>query len=279
MPSEDVKLVKIAALLAAAQTNLTNAAVLFAEYMDDVASPMSRKSQMALPNIRSLQLWAEHLAVNGPTLRQDIWDATGLNLSQSGHTQVKQWKGPMAFWPENSVSPGSVCSIPSLGNGKGRPPVIYFLWSQRFDVRPKFGVGPERSSDSDALLGVIQPEPEYQIGETISQEDAPTVSEADSFCVAPWPTDLGAQYAERMFEPIQLTPENEVKVADLLKQNIPIQTVPWEEQHATILSLAAQGVKPTPEQFTLLRSTHPDGPDGANLAVAMAGKGTQQEIS
>jgi hypothetical protein len=149
-------------------------------------------------------------------------------------------------------------------HGHGRPVDVYFLWSQRFDVKPIYGVGPELP-DSKAMLGVVQPDPEYQTGGYVSPEVAAEVarSVAGAPCVFPDPN--GPTVWDDLPEPEA-------------EEDPPIQTMEdWQAEHADILSLAAQGMKPTPEQFALLRSTCPEGPQAANVAVAMAGKGLYQD--
>jgi hypothetical protein len=271
-------IMEMASQLAICQNMLTKLAVMFAKFQEDTGSPMSGKSQPAT-NIRSLQLWSEHLAEHGPTFRQDIWDATGLNLAQAGHNQVRKWVGPMAFWPDNALSPDAVLSIQSLGTGKGRPPVIYFLWKQRYDVRPKYGVGPERPADGEdgsALLGVVQPEP---------TEDRGFNYVSDTFADATWPEGTPADGKPVIWNDLPddfPDPDGPTIWDDLPEpadEEVPPYNVEdWKLQHAEVLRLAGQGMKPTPEQFALLRSTHPDGPEAANIAVAMAGRGVTIEL-
>lgn len=136
---------------------------LIASYGDMVPSPngdglKTRRSG----SIKSLDVWIDWLKANGPSLRQTIWDATGVNLATSATPQVRKWKDHMEMWSDGELPPDTLFNIQGTTRRKGRPPVIYFLWSQRFDVFPIFDVGPERETDyesepTDTVLGVIQP--------------------------------------------------------------------------------------------------------------------------
>lgn len=227
--------------------------------------PHSQQAVSARGKIKAVVYWTDWLAKNKPAFRADIEEATGIRLTDRATPHVLVWSHKLVGHGDASYAPDKLCSIQEPAGRKGRPRLIYFRWDQRFDVRPLFGVGPERPvpDADDALLGVIQPEPEYQTGGIVSVANAPVLSEGDCSIVQTW------DGAELVLGPW---------IDEITVEDPPIQTVPWEEQHAVVLSLAAQGVKPTQEQFALLRSTHPDGPNGANLAVALAGKGTHPEL-
>jgi hypothetical protein len=117
------------------------------------------------PNVPTcVRVWTRWLADNGPANRQDITKATGTKFTERGTPHTLRWEdiadgGPSDI-PENTI-------IRFRGlktdHGRGAPPTIYALWSQRFDVLPKFGVGPERPFATGgpvspgALTGVLQP--------------------------------------------------------------------------------------------------------------------------
>lgn len=117
----------------------------------------------------SLDVWARWLANHQPATRQAIWDATGVKLTERATPHTVLCDDSIGDLADNTFLPDTVCRMrgrSAPGTGRGGRPVIYFLWDQRYDVRPLFGVGPERPMDpSDSelqtLLGVVMPPPMY----------------------------------------------------------------------------------------------------------------------
>lgn len=236
MAQDDDTLVKIAQHLSVIQTYLSKVTVLVAEYQSATAQNGTVRSTNT--TIHSLHMWAEHLAANGPTARGDITAATGLNLTKSGYDRTHAWVGPMTYMPDDGFPADAVLRIKGPSNGVGRPPVIFFLWSQRWDVLPKFGVGP------------VQPD------------------------VLPETVDLGQQYLDTVTAPMDLTAEDEVALADLLTgdgDSVRYATMDeWDDAwSATFDALAAAEAKPSDEVKQRMRDTLPDGADG-NAAIAIA---------
>jgi hypothetical protein len=99
--------------------------------------------------------WVGWLSQNGPAFRQTIMDAVGKPLP--GNQSVVNWNSIMATWADDAMPSDTLCKINGHSTGQGRPPVIYFLWSQRFDLHSKFGVGPESRPEPQGLLGVVHP--------------------------------------------------------------------------------------------------------------------------
>lgn len=195
---------------------------LLANYQNTIPAPhaegvkASRKS-----GIKSLDIWVGWLKENGPAFRQTIWDATGINLATSASPQIRKWMPHMEMWGDNDVPADMLFNIPGRSKrGMGRPPVVYFLWSQRYDVFPNFDVGPERptvdtTGTSADLSGSASPEPE---------------------------PDLGQQYLDTVTRPTELTAEDETVIDGLLGV-----VQPPEQRPPTWDDLVA-GAKPWPEQ-------------------------------
>jgi len=116
--------------------------------------------------------WVSWLQLNRPAYRQQLMDGVGKPLP--GNQPVLDWKSIMATWPDAAVQGDTLCKMNGQSTGQGRPPTIYFLWSQRFDVYGEFGVGPSErpttvASEPEVLLGVIHPPTESQSNEIVAQ--------------------------------------------------------------------------------------------------------------
>lgn len=112
------------------------------------------------PSIKSLRIWGEWLAENGPATRQTIMEATGHPLTERALPHTVEWDDLIDPSDEGAFPATTIMRLRGVSEGRGAPPVIYFLWSQRFDVLPRFGVGPRAS-----LLGVIRPPKDHQQAE------------------------------------------------------------------------------------------------------------------
>lgn len=104
--------------------------------------------------------WVAWLQLNRPAYRQELMESVAKPLP--GNQPVLDWKSVMATWPDSAVPDDTMCKINGQSTGMGRPPTIYFLWSQRFDVYDLFGVGPSErpameATEPEVLLGVIHP--------------------------------------------------------------------------------------------------------------------------
>ena len=242
MPQDEDTLSKIVQNLTTAQTYLSKAVSLVAKYqnaVDPIPLGTTRGTNTA---IHSLQMWAEYLAEHGPTLRGDLDTATNLSLTRSGYDRTQAWTNPMTYMADDALPDDAVMRIKGLSNGVGRPPVIYFLWNQRWSVLPKFGVGPtkpENMPEPVTLLGVIQPpisshpiDPAYGDEQPINWDEIP-----------------------------RLINDEPVRFASIDA---------WDEHWAPQLDiLAATETKPTDEQKQELRVTLPDGAEpNASIAIA-----------
>jgi hypothetical protein len=144
--------------LAIANRKKANAAL--GRFLDIISYGADGTSSGPLSNVPScVRIWTRWLVDNGPTIRQDIAEATKTKFTERGTPHTLRWEdiedGDGADIPENTII--RFKGIKEDG-GRGAPPTIYALWSQRYEVLPKFGVGPERSPGTDTLLGVITPD-------------------------------------------------------------------------------------------------------------------------
>lgn len=134
-------------------------------------------SPTRIPNC--VAVWRNWLAENGPATRQTIAEATGVKFNERGTPHTVKWvEGEAGL---DFVAPDTITRFLGLKkeSGRGAPPTIYALWSQRYEVLPKFGVGPERpdpdsqsnESEPEALTGVIRPPlSSYPIDEEYGEE-------------------------------------------------------------------------------------------------------------
>lgn len=105
-----------------------------------------------------LRVWARYLSENGPSLRQEIQDETGTKFTERATPYTIMWDDGMAAYSDDHFAADTIVRMRSVRNADGRAgtQTAYFLWCQRFDVYPRFGVGP-RGQIAPALLGVIHP--------------------------------------------------------------------------------------------------------------------------
>lgn len=238
-------LAQIVQHLAVAQTYLTKAAVLVARYQETISpsgASLARKTNSA---IHSLQAWAEHLGENGPTTRGDLHEATGLNLTQSGYNRTQAWAAPMTYMADDALPADAVLRIKGTSDGVGRPPVIYFLWAQRWDVLTKFGTGPIKPTNFEAGLhsDVVVP-------------DAHPENRGN--LVFPVETDETLDWSEPASDETEWVPTHCSTMAE------------WDELHSALFdAMVGAESKPNDEQKQLLRLTVPEGED-ANAAIAIA---------
>lgn len=138
--------------MALAQVNYTKAQAALRNYERAVGKQTAPKRK---PSIKSLRIWGEWLAENGPATRQTIMEATGHPLTERALPHTVEWDDLIDPSDDGAFPATTIMRLRGVAEGRGAPPVIYFLWSQRFDVRPLFGVGPEK--DPAPMLGVVYP--------------------------------------------------------------------------------------------------------------------------
>jgi hypothetical protein len=190
---------------------------------------------------------------NQPAFRKVIQDATGIKLSTAAYPHMIEWSPEMRYWPDDAVEDDIVCRIRAKSTGPGAPQVICFLWSQRFDVLPLYGVGPTRPDPSEIismepepvpLLGVLSPTDENYSGNLM---------------------DLIGQATEEPDEDLSWDDSDEeptVRCATMEE---------WHEQHNAFFDLLVQTEsKPTDEEKADLYADLPEGIGDPHAAIALA---------
>lgn len=211
-------------------------------YLNQFLQLMSGKSEAPAPSgqtVRCVREWTRWLAENGPALKQTVAEETGVKFTERGTPHTFLWDEAMADDPDDALPPNVIIRMQGpAAEHRGRPPMIYFLWSQRFDVHPLFGVGPVRSDDLD-------------------------LGDADSFeepvPQAQWAQD--EQETETLLGVIQPEPTAPERFATMEE---------WNAAYEPLFDdLVASGVQPTEDVKQLLRDTLPEGVD-ANTTLAVA---------
>lgn len=215
---------------------------------------------------KSYREWITWLEVNGPAYRKTITDGTGRTLP--GKQPVMDWSSVMVTWDDTAMPSDTLCKINGPSAGKGRPPTIYFLWSQRFDVLPKFGVGPARPDPAEpvelATGGIVGPN---DLGPLTVGDDAPLLGVLS-------PTD--ENYTGDLAQALAMTYAAEDPPEDDLDwEDEPLPKAPdmetWHAQHAPFFDLmASMESKPTEQEKADLYATLPDGVSDPHAVVALA---------
>jgi len=206
---------------------------------------MSQPSPQAVGGGRSASAgkvyreWAAWLQTNGPAYRQKLMEETGRPLP--ANQPVVEWRSIMDTWADEVMPLDTMCKINGPSDGKGRPPSIYFLWAQRFEIHGLFGVGPSERPEPTAVTGVIQP---------------PTLAEAMQS-----DTVIKAREQAPNPQPVVETEEEDVRFATM------------EEWHArwdpVFDEVAPYDAVPTDEEKAAMRETLPEGENWVEvLAVA-----------
>jgi hypothetical protein len=177
--------------------------------------------------------WVAWLSENGPAPRKKIADDVGLLTGE-----IPPYADTLGLTVDSSFPDNTLMRL-SADNGRdrGRPVDVFFLWHQRFDVRPLFGVGPTK--------------PEFQPIDNAPLEIASVSLDTDG---APG-TMLGVVQPPPLDEPA------DVRYATVEE---------WEQAHASLFDrLVATDSKPTADEKELLTSTTPEGIVAGPL-IAMA---------
>lgn len=211
----------------------------------------------------SLFAWAEWLGKNGPSLRNAVYKGTMKQLSSPASKRVLAWTKSMDTWDEEDVPSDVVCRIQCNAQqfAKGRPPTVFFLWSQRYDVYPIFRVGPIKyeysASESSKEWGTL-----LNSGGMITGMVTGTATD---------PLKSLRRWIDGAFpEPEDTTT---VQANELVDQPNRCETIEeWDAMHGALFDSivgAAPGTKLTDDQKKLLRGTCPLGLDpNASIAIA-----------
>lgn len=220
------------------------------DVLDQMATSRSPSGPLPTSQVRCVREWTDYLAANGPSLKPDIHKATGIKFTERGGQHTVDWHTALEDAADNHFAANTIMKINALPEGKrGAPRRIYFLWSQRYDVRPKFGVGPERP---DTVEVDVYGEPAQ--GTVFYFRETPTA-------VVDRLSDLGSP-------PPPETHSNEIQRYATMAE--------WDEAWAdTFDFLATYEAKPTDEQKQEMRDTCPEGAD-ANAAMAIAHRAAKQ---
>lgn len=212
-------------------------------YLEQFLALIGRPSEQSANPGRTIKCVREYtrwLTDNGPAFKTTIQEATGIKFTERGSAYTVFWNEGMANDPDDTYLDSTICRMDSLPTGEpGRPPVIYFLWSQRFDVLPKFGVGPAKPAESE------KPDREAALRELLAN-GGPHL-----------PADDERVLADRR-EADQEPPRRFTTIVE------------WDEYWGPAFQvLASDEAKPTDEQKQMMRDTVPEGAD-ANAAIAIA---------
>ena len=197
---------------------------------------------------RCLRVWADYLSKNGPSLRQEIQDATGVKFTERATPYTVMWDDGMAAYGDDHFAHDTIVRMRSVRNTDGRAgtSTAYFLWSQRYDVRDRFGVGPTPEM-ARAMTGVIQPPTETEVYGLSEAWDSPTVVKARE-AANPEPETVPDRFAtmeewharwDPVFDevaPYEAVPTDEEKEAMR-------ETLPEGENWVEVLAVAYQEAK------------------------------------
>jgi hypothetical protein len=130
---------------------------LYLDQFTGLVSPDGRTYRPA-SNVRCIRVWEEWLTDNGPNTRQHITEATGTKLTERATPHTVLWE-PRLETEGDAIPPNTLTRFNTIRDdgSKGRPPVVYALWSQRYEVRDLFGVGPIRpaADETDTLDEIL----------------------------------------------------------------------------------------------------------------------------
>lgn len=199
--------------------------------------------------------WVAWLKTNGPARRKTIAEAVGLLTGEvppyADSLGMSMEQLSLAAYPDDSMLRLSV----ENEHGHGRPSDVYFLWSQRFDVHPLFGVGP------------INPAMVHE----------PKLDEIDGFTDDDLPDENEMLRRANFLNPIKLHDVDisslDQEIMDELTKPLRYATVDeWKEQWGpSLLSIAQTGMKPSEEvKQAMLDSLPPDADGPSTLAIAFS---------
>lgn len=125
--------------------------------LDQLSASQSGIAQASRPPVRCVREWQDWLSDNGPAIKGDIQEATGIKFTERGTPYTVEWTSSLAQEPDDRFAPNTLMKINLKPDGRGAPPKVYFLWSQRWDVQPKFGVGPIKPDDWEESTHPVEP--------------------------------------------------------------------------------------------------------------------------
>lgn len=196
------------------------------------ARPASMVATVNSP-VRCVREWVDWIGVNGPSLKGDIHEGTSVKFTERGAKYTVEWARSLATARDDQFAPNTLMKISGQSKGRGAPPKIYFLWSQRWDVYPKFGVGPIKPADWDVPTAPVEP--------------------VDNF----------EDWSMEELEPDEVSDETESPRFATVEE--------WYDAHAPMFdTIFASGTKLTVEEKQDLLDTLPDGTVDGNSHIALA---------
>lgn len=93
-------------------------------------------------NIQCVREWTAWLKQNGPAPKSTIQQETGIKFNERGTPYTIKWLDRMVHEDMDDVDDDTIVKFTIRTLSRGGSPVVYALWSQRFEVRPRYGVGP-----------------------------------------------------------------------------------------------------------------------------------------
>lgn len=133
--------------------------------LDQLSAVQSGLAQSIRPPVRCVREWQDWLAHNGPAIKADVHEGTGVKFTERGTPYTVEWTPSLSGEPDDRFAPNTLMKIGTRAVGRGAPAKVFFLWNQRFDVLPKFGVGPDRPDPGE--LGIVNlPDPPPDDGPT-----------------------------------------------------------------------------------------------------------------
>lgn len=245
--------------LALAQTNLRRAFSALQKYEEAMGFQTEEKKK---PSIRCLAVWQKWLAENGPNTRQVITEETNVKLTERATPHTVQWDYEDIDPTDDSAYPDDMLfriRAPRREGGRGASPVVYFLWSQRWDIHPLFGVGPLQPTNEESVEitdlssgTVVWPESEWQPEDAMAEPENVRCATMEEW------NDLHAPVFDAMVVS-ESKPSDEVKA--LLRDTLP----EGEIEGPAIASAYSNAVLRSREPQTLLGVIHPPDLTGVEM--------------
>jgi hypothetical protein len=232
------------------------------DVLDQMASARAFTPVSHAP-VRCVREWQDYLAINGPTLKPKITDDTGIKFTERGSQYVVEWRSALREMPDDNFAPNTLMKINARSEGKrGSPPRIYFLWSQRWDVHPLFGVGP--TGPVKPIDGDLSGDGDYLSADHVARAIS-LDTESGPAHGAPL---LGVIHPPEFQSNAEPEPPTRCATMDA-----------WDEMWApTFDFLASAGGKPSDEQRAEMKATVPEGSDG-NAAIAIAYRDAMKRLT
>lgn len=193
---------------------------------------------------KSALRWAAYLKQHGPTTRKAMADANG-PLTGTLPPHIESLGRPLSQIPDDFYPAEMMFRCTKDVDGAGRPPDLYFLWSQRYDVFPDLVL--DENIENEPVLTKVAI---IEIDDPINMEPDPTPPVPKQSAVLDLPL-VPARYST-------------------LQE--------WyDENYQSHFIYAEHGEKFDPEEMAHLKATCPEGVDPL-AAIALAATGRLSEL-